>query len=132
PLHMFDKDQIGSKQIDVRQAKEGEIITTLDDQERKLVTSDIVITNGNSPIAIAGVMGGDFSEVTEATTNVVIEGAIFDPVSIRHTSRRLNLRSEASSRFEKGIATEFVDEAVDRACYLLQTYAGGTVTQGRV
>ncbi|WP_436957289.1 phenylalanine--tRNA ligase subunit beta [Staphylococcus sp. AS1337] len=132
PLHMFDKDQIGSKQIEVRQAKADEIITTLDDQERKLVASDIVITNGNSPIAIAGVMGGDFSEVTEATTNVVIEGAIFDPVSIRHTSRRLNLRSEASSRFEKGIATEFVDEAVDRACYLLQTYAGGTVTQGRV
>lgn len=132
PLHMFDKEQIGSKQIEVRQAKADEVITTLDDQERKLVASDIVITNGNSPIAIAGVMGGDFSEVTEATTNVVIEGAIFDPVSIRHTSRRLNLRSEASSRFEKGIATEFVDEAVDRACYLLQTYADGTVTQGRV
>lgn len=132
PLHMFDKDQIGSKQIEVRQAKADEVITTLDDQERKLVASDIVITNGDSPIAIAGVMGGDFSEVTEATTNVVIEGAIFDPVSIRHTSRRLNLRSEASSRFEKGIATEFVDEAVDRACYLLQTYADGTVTQGRV
>ncbi len=60
PLHMFDKDQIGSKQIEVRQAKADEIITTLDDQERKLVASDIVITNGNSPIAIAGVMGGDF------------------------------------------------------------------------
>ncbi|MEB7752986.1 phenylalanine--tRNA ligase subunit beta [Staphylococcus pseudoxylosus] len=132
PLHMFDKDQIASNQIEVRQAKTDEVITTLDDQERKLVASDIVITNGDSPIAIAGVMGGDFSEVTEATKNVVIEGAIFDPVSIRHTSRRLNLRSEASSRFEKGIATEFVDEAVDRACYLLQTYAGGTVTQGRV
>ena len=81
--------------------------------------TDIVISNGQEPIALAGVMGGDFSEVNQ-TTNVVIEGAIFDPVSIRHTSRRLNLRSEASSRFEKGIATEFVDEAVDRACYLLQ------------
>ena len=77
-------------------------------------------------------MGGDFSEVTEQTTNVVIEGAIFDPVSIRHTSRRLNLRSEASSRFEKGIATEFVDEAVDRACYLLQELASGEVLQDRV
>ena len=62
----------------------------------------------------------------------MIEGAIFDPVSIRHTSRRLNLRSEASSRFEKGIATEFVDEAVDRACYLLQEYASGEVLQDRV
>src|SRR5699024_10129509 len=99
---------------------------------RILKDSDIVITNGNTPIAIAGVMGGDFSEVTENTTNVIIEGAIFDPVSIRHTSRRLNLRSEASSRFEKGIAIEFVDEAVDRACYLLQQYASGTVLQDRV
>lgn len=132
PLHMFDQDQIGSKHIAVRHAKTDEIMTTLDDQERKLVDSDIVITNGTTPIAIAGVMVGDFSEVTEATKNVVIEGAIFDPVSVRHTSRRLNLRSEASSRFEKGIATEFVDEAVDRACYLLQMYAGGSVTQGRV
>lgn len=132
PLHMFDKDQIGSDQIEVRQAKAEEKMTTLDDQERILKDSDIVITNGNTPIAIAGVMGGDFSEVTENTTNVIIEGAIFDPVSIRHTSRRLNLRSEASSRFEKGIATEFVDEAVDRACYLLQQYASGTVLQDRV
>ncbi|MGI2285638.1 phenylalanine--tRNA ligase subunit beta [Staphylococcus cohnii] len=132
PLHMFDKDHIGSDQIEVRQAKAEEKMTTLDDQERTLKESDIVITNGDSPIAIAGVMGGDFSEVTENTTNVIIEGAIFDPVSIRHTSRRLNLRSEASSRFEKGIATEFVDEAVDRACYLLQQYASGTVVQDRV
>ncbi|MGX0815300.1 phenylalanyl-tRNA synthetase beta chain, partial [Staphylococcus cohnii] len=132
PLHMFDKDHIGSDQIEVRQAKAEEKMTTLNDQERTLKESDIVITNGDSPIAIAGVMGGDFSEVTENTTNVIIEGAIFDPVSIRHTSRRLNLRSEASSRFEKGIATEFVDEAVDRACYLLQQYASGTVVQDRV
>ena len=132
PLHIFDKDHIGSTQIEVRQAKANETMTTLDDQERTLQDTDIVITNGTTPIAIAGIMGGDFSEVTEDTTNVVIEGAIFDPVSIRHTSRKLNLRSEASSRFEKGIATEFVDEAVDRACYLLQSYAGGTVSQGRV
>lgn len=132
PLHIFDKDHIGSTQIEVRQANANETMTTLDDQERTLQDTDIVITNGTTPIAIAGIMGGDFSEVTEDTTNVVIEGAIFDPVSIRHTSRKLNLRSEASSRFEKGIATEFVDEAVDRACYLLQSYAGGTVSQGRV
>ncbi|HDG9411745.1 TPA: phenylalanine--tRNA ligase subunit beta [Staphylococcus aureus] len=132
PLHMFDQDAIGSQQIVVRQANEGEKMTTLDDTERELLTSDIVITNGQSPIALAGVMGGDFSEVKEQTSNIVIEGAIFDPVSIRHTSRRLNLRSESSSRFEKGIATEFVDEAVDRACYLLQTYANGKVLKDRV
>lgn len=132
PLHMFDQDAIGSQQIVVRQANEGEKKTTLDDTERELLTSDIVITNGQTPIALAGVMGGDFSEVKEQTSNIVIEGAIFDPVSIRHTSRRLNLRSESSSRFEKGIATEFVDEAVDRACYLLQTYANGKVLKDRV
>ena len=67
-------------------------MTTLDNAERDLLDSDIVITNGNEPIALGGVMGGDFSEVTDQTRNVVIEGAIFDPVSIRHTSRRLNLR----------------------------------------
>ena len=132
PLHMFDQDAIGSQQIVVRQANEGEKMTTLDDTERELLTSDIVITNGQTPIALAGVMGGDFSEVKEQTSNIVIEGAIFDPVSIRHTSRRLNLRCESSSRFEKGIATEFVDEAVDRACYLLQTYANGKVLKDRV
>lgn len=132
PLHMFDQDAIGSQQIVVRQANEGEKMTTLDDTERELLTNDIVITNGQTPIALAGVMGGDFSEVKEQTSNIVIEGAIFDPVSIRHTSRRLNLRSESSSRFEKGIATEFVDEAVDRACYLLQTYANGKVLKDRV
>ncbi|HEK5854823.1 TPA: phenylalanine--tRNA ligase subunit beta [Staphylococcus aureus] len=132
PLHMFDQDAIGSQQIVVRQANEGEKMTTLDDTERELLTSDIVITNGQTPIALAGVMGGDFSEVKEQTSNIVIEGAIFDPVSIRHTSRRLNLHSESSSRFEKGIATEFVDEAVDRACYLLQTYANGKVLKDRV
>ncbi|HDD7319023.1 TPA: phenylalanine--tRNA ligase subunit beta [Staphylococcus aureus] len=132
PLHMFDQDAIGSQQIVVRQANEGEKMTTLDDTERELLTSDIVITNGQTPIALAGVMGGDFSEVKEQISNIVIEGAIFDPVSIRHTSRRLNLRSESSSRFEKGIATEFVDEAVDRACYLLQTYANGKVLKDRV
>ena len=132
PLHMFDQDHMGSKDIVVRQANENETMTTLDDTERTLIDTDIVITNGKEPIALAGVMGGDFSEVTDQTMNVVVEGAIFDPVSIRHTSRRLNLRSESSSRFEKGIATEFVNEAVDRACYLLEHYASGEVLKDRV
>lgn len=132
PLHMFDQDQIGSNEIVVRQAREGETMTTLDDQERQLQENDIVITNGEQPIALGGVMGGDFSEVTDQTTNVVVEGALFDPVAIRHTSRRLNLRSESSSRFEKGLATEFVNEAVDRACHLLEILAGGSVMHGRV
>ncbi|ARJ51569.1 phenylalanine--tRNA ligase subunit beta [Staphylococcus lutrae] len=132
PLHMFDQNQIGSDHIVARLAKENEKMTTLDNQARTLLPSDIVITNGEQPIALGGVMGGDFSEVTTATQNVVVEGALFNPVAIRHTSRRLNLRSESSSRFEKGIATEFLDEAVDRACYLLETLAQGQVLDGRV
>lgn len=132
PLHMFDQNQMGSNEIVVRQAHDGETMTTLDNQERQLKMNDIVITNGKEPIALGGVMGGDFSEVTTNTKNVVVEGALFNPVSIRHTSRRLNLRSESSSRFEKGLATEFVNEAVDRACVLLETLAQGEVMAERV
>lgn len=76
---------------------------TLDGEERRLLDTDIVITNGKRPYCIRRCYGRDFSEVTEQTRHVVVEGAIFDPVSIRHTSRRLNLRSESSSRFEKGL-----------------------------
>lgn len=127
PLHMFDQDQIGSDQIVARYAHENEKIATLDNVERELLTSDLVITNGEEPIAIAGVMGGDFSEVTENTQNVVIESALFNATNVRQTSRRLGLRSEASSRFEKGIASERVLDALDRAAKLLQDIAGGTV-----
>lgn len=132
PLHMFDADQIGSKDIVVRFAADGEKMTTLDAQERTLTANDIVITNGTAPIALAGVMGGDFSEVTNNTTNVVIESALFNPVNVRKTSRKLGLRSEASSRFEKGVAAERVNMALDRAAFLLQEHAAGTVLAGTV
>ncbi|GAB3060707.1 phenylalanine--tRNA ligase subunit beta [Salinicoccus sesuvii] len=127
PLHMFDRDQIGSDEIVTRYAHDAEKMTTLDGKERTLQSEDIVITNGKEPIALAGVMGGEFSEVTDQTTNVVIESAVFNPVSIRKTSGRLNLRSEASARFEKGVSHEFVVQALDRAALLLEQYAGGTV-----
>ena len=130
PLHMFDYDQLGSKEIVTRFAHKDEKMKTLDEKERTLHESDIVITNGKEPVALAGVMGGDFSEVTDQTTNVVIESAVFDPVAIRRTSGRLNLRSEASSRFEKGVSHEFVLPALERAAYLLQEYAGGKVQIG--
>lgn len=130
PLHMFDYDNIGSKEIVTRFAREGEVMKTLDEKERKLLSTDVVVTNGEEPIALAGVMGGYFSEVTENTTNVVIESALFNPVSIRKTSNRLNLRSEASNRFEKGVSHEFVLPALERAAYLLEQYADGTVTEG--
>lgn len=130
PLHMFDRDNIGSDEIVTRFAHQDEKMTTLDGKIRNLEDSDIVITNGNAPIALAGVMGGAFSEVTEKTTNVLIESALFNPVSIRKTSNRLNLRSEASARFEKGVSHEFVLEAMNRAAYLLEKYAGGRVMGG--
>src|SRR5699024_4870114 len=117
PLHMFDSDKIGSDGIVTMFAVQDEKMTTLDGNERSLMDSEIVITNGRDPIALAGVMGGDFSEVTESTTNVLIESALFNPVSIRKTSNRLNMLSEASARFEKGVSHEFVLEALDRAAY---------------
>ncbi|MFC3418343.1 phenylalanine--tRNA ligase subunit beta [Salinicoccus hispanicus] len=132
PLHMFDRDQIGSDEIVTRYARDDEKMTTLDGKERTLESGDIVITNGSEPIALAGVMGGEFSEVTDQTTTVVIESAVFDPVSIRKTSGRLNLRSEASSRFEKGVSHEFVLKALDRAALLLEQYAGGTVASSLI
>ena len=132
PLHMFDRDKIGSDEIVTRFAAQNEKMTTLDGRERSLMDNDIVITNGRDPIALAGVMGGNFSEVTEKTVNVLIESALFNPVSMRKTSNRLNLRSEASARFEKGVSHEFVLEALDRAAYLLEKYAGGRVIGGVV
>ncbi|UOB19865.1 phenylalanine--tRNA ligase subunit beta [Macrococcus armenti] len=132
PLHMFDYDKIGSTTIKVRAAADGETMTTLDDKSRTLTNEDIVITNGSEPIALAGVMGGDFSEVTDSTVNVLIESAMFAPLNIRKTANRLNLRSESSSRFEKGVAAEFVLDALDRAAYLLQENAQGEVMSGVV
>lgn len=132
PLHIFDADKIGSSEIVVRYAEAGEKMTTLDDKERTLTADDIVVTNGSTPIALAGVMGGDFSEVTENTKNVVIESALFNPVNVRKTSRQTGLRSEASSRFEKGVAPERVNMALDRAAFLLQEHANGNVLAGIV
>ncbi len=132
PLHAFDYDRIGSNEIVVRLAKEGETIQTLDDEMRTLTTEDIVITNGKEPIAVAGVMGGAHSEVTDETTTVVIEAAYFKPINVRRTSSRLGLRSDSSARFEKGVDPNRVLEAADRAVQLLQQYANGEVLDGTV
>jgi len=101
PLHFFDKEVLGDK-IVVRDAKENEKIRTLDGIDRTLKSSDIVITDGTNPVAIAGVMGGENTEVTEKTKTILIESAIFDSVSIRYTASNLDLRSEASIRYGKG------------------------------
>ena len=129
PLHFFDKNKLGNK-ILVRDAKEEEEIITLDGQQRILKSSDIVITDGKKPVCIAGVMGGENTDVDETTKDILIESAIFDAVSIRYTASRLNLKSEASIRYGKGLSYEYTDAAINRACYLLEKYADAKVLSG--
>lgn len=132
PLHAFDYDRLGSKEILVRRAYDGETIVTLDDQERKLTNDHLVITNGTVPIALAGVMGGADSEVREDTTTVLLESAYFKGSTVRKASKDLGLRSEASARFEKGVDPVRVKEAAERAAQLIAKYASGTVLKGSV
>ncbi len=130
PLHAFDLDRLGSNEIVVRRAKDGEKITTLDDVERTLTSDHLVITNGKDPVALAGVMGGADSEVRSNTGNVLIESAVFDGQRIRTASKDHGLRSEASSRYEKGLDPYRAKEAADRAAALMAEYAEGTVLDG--
>ena len=113
PLHAFDRDKLFGT-ISVRKAKDNEILKTLDEQERKLSDDDLIITDNDSPIALAGVMGGFDTEVTESTKNLLIESAYFDKVSIMKTSRKLNLISDASIRFERGIDYDNQQKGLER------------------
>ena len=130
PLHAFDYDRFGSEKIVVRRAKHDETLTTLDGQERILTDENLVITNGKEPVALAGVMGGLDSEVASETTNVLLEAAYFDAITVRKTVKQTSLRSESSTRFEKGVDPNRVRKAGARACSLLQQYAGGKVIAG--
>lgn len=126
PLHAFDYHRLGS-QIKVRNAKQDETIITLDGIKRRLETQDLVIADGQKPVAIAGVMGGLDTEVTPQTTNIVLEAAVFDPMSVRKTSTRLGLRSESSMRFERGVDLNTTIHALEYACYLFASLAEGTI-----
>ena len=130
PLHAFDADRVPGGRIVVRLARDGETLQTLDDQERNLDASMLVITDGEQPIALAGVMGGASSEVTADTVNILLESARFDGGTVRKTSRQLGLRSESSVRFEKGVDPNRVLPALDRAAALMAQLAGGLVTEG--
>lgn len=125
PLHAFDYDLLGSKEIVVRRATDGEQIVTLDDKTRTLTTENLLITNGKEGIALAGVMGGANTEVNDDTKNVLIETAYFDPQTVRKAVNKTGLRSDASTRFEKGVDPARVREAGLRACELLVQYANG-------
>lgn len=131
PLHFFDKDKLGDE-ILVRDAEENEEVVTLDGKNRVLKATDIVITDGKKPVCIAGVMGGENTEVDENTKNILIEAAIFDAVSIRYTASNLDLRSEASIRYGKGLSYEYTEMALKRACCLLEKYANAKILTGVV
>ncbi len=126
PLHAFDLDRLRGA-VQVRRAGRAEKMKTLDGVERPLQESDIVIADGSGPIALAGVMGGAESEVSGATTSVLLEAATFDPRSIRRTSKRLGLRSEASHRFERGVDANGIPYASKRAAAMLARLGGGAV-----
>jgi phenylalanyl-tRNA synthetase beta chain len=127
PLHAFDYKKLNSNQIVVRNAYEFEKIVTLDHNERELLTSDVVITDGKKPIAIAGVMGGQNTEIDNNTTDVLLESAVFNPLSVRRTYTRLGLRSESSLRYEKKVDPNRTLYALNRASQLLEAIAMGKV-----
>ncbi|GGE76582.1 phenylalanine--tRNA ligase subunit beta [Priestia taiwanensis] len=132
PLHAFDYNKLDSKEIVVRMANEGEKIVTLDDTERELKASHLVITNGKEAIAVAGVMGGANTEVDGNTVDVLVEAAVFNNLLVRATSKDVGLRSESSVRFEKGIDPQRTKAAIERAAALMQELAGGEVLEGVV
>ena len=132
PLHAFDYDLLEEKSINVRFAKKEELLTILDGQERKLTKNDLVICDGDVPIALGGVMGGLNTEVSEKTRNVLLESAYFDPVTIRKTSKRTGFKSESSYRFERGVDPNNVVFALDRAAFLIVELTGGKLAKAAI
>lgn len=129
PLHAFDSDKLPAPEITVRKAREGEVMITLDGKERRLDSQMMLITSGDKPVAIAGVMGSLDSQVDEDTRNVLLESAGFDSVSVRITGKALGISSEAGSRYEKGVDPAVIGPASHRAAVLVQDLAGGRVGQ---
>jgi phenylalanyl-tRNA synthetase beta chain len=132
PLHAFDHTRLERGRIVVRRAVKGERIVTLDGQERALEPGMLVIADARSPVAIAGVMGGLATEVTGTTRDLLLESALFQPVSVRRTAKALGLSSESSYRFERGVDPQGVDRALDRVAALIVGLAGGRVARGRI
>lgn len=130
PLHAFDCDRLAEKRIVVRRAEEGELFTTLDEQQRILKDSDLVICDAERPVALAGVMGGLNSEIESSTTNILLESACFKPAAVRRTSKRLGLHTESSHRFERGVDIGGVMRALDRAASLIVRLSGGSLAAG--
>lgn len=132
PLHSYDYDQLSGNNFGVRHANEGEKFVTLDGDEQTLKANDIVVTVDDQPVALAGTMGGEGTAVSDDTTTVALEAAIFDPVMVRKQARRLDLHSESSMRFERGINPATVETALNEAAEMIKELAGGTITAGIV
>ncbi|MEX3558201.1 MULTISPECIES: phenylalanine--tRNA ligase subunit beta [unclassified Corynebacterium] len=130
PMHAFDANQVSGGLV-IRNAQAGESFQTLDHVDRTLDAEDVVICDDNGIQSLAGVMGGTTSEISDDTTDVIFEAAIWDPITVARTSRRHKLSSEASRRFERGVDPALVEVALDYACALLQQLAGGTIEAGR-
>ena len=130
PLHAFDLKTIGSKQIVVKTAKAGEKFITLDGKERNLDEQMLMICDSEKSVAIAGVMGGENSEIKDSTTDVFIESAYFNPSSVRRTSKKLGLQTDASYRFERGADPQILRYAAEYAAMIINKYCGGTIAQG--
>jgi phenylalanyl-tRNA synthetase beta chain len=125
PLHAFDADDIKGKKITVRRAKDQENMTTLDNQKRNLINSDLLICDESGPVALAGIMGGLNSEIKDSTTNVFIEAAYFLPAVVRKTAKRLGIQSDSSYRFERGVDPNRLEYTIKRTLSLLEKYASG-------
>ena len=130
PLHAFDFDRLSENRIVVRGAHEGEVFTTLDEKERRLSTDMLMICDGQKPVAVGGVMGGLNSEIESDTTNVLLESAYFSPASIRRTSKKLGLNTDASHRFERGIDPHVTLVAMERAARLIAELGNGQLVDG--
>ncbi|TCT15352.1 phenylalanyl-tRNA synthetase beta subunit [Natranaerovirga pectinivora] len=132
PMHAFDLDKLDNSEIIVRRAKTGEKIQTLDGEVRALDDSILVIADSNKPVAIAGIMGGDETKVTEETRTLLFESANFDGTNIRLSSKKLGVRTDSSSKFEKNLDPNNVEEAMNRACQLISELGAGEVVEGMI
>ena len=132
PLHTFDYDQLNENRVVVKRAEEGEKFVTLDGQDRTLNSEHLMICDGVKPVGVAGIMGGLNSEISDNTTNILIESAFFNPVTIRRGAKSLGITSEASYRFERGVDIEGVEYALKRALSLSLNLAGGAVNKGSI
>ncbi len=130
PLHAFDYHRLSENRIVVRKAFKDETLETLDGQKRELTQDDLLICDGFGPVALAGIMGGFNSEVVESTKDLLLESACFDPPTIRRSSKRLGLSTEASYRFERGTDPSGTARAVDRLAFLIQEWGGGDICKG--